>query len=270
MPDRSPAHRARSAARASPRRQRCLRSSPDRSRSVPSSALTSRISTCASPRSSDTFASRFASCAHFIRPAPCRRHLCVAGSGVGWAAMPSRRPAPTRRPPLWSPRTSALGAVLGLALLYWLHAALAPDSLGVWQDDAIYVSTAQALAEGQGYRHIELPDAPLQTKYPVLYPALLAPLVAIGGGIGAALFVPTALGAALLVALCGLYQRRVLGESSRTTLTLCALAALSPALFDFVRYAMSELVYAPLAVGALVCLDTDASDQASARRRQIA
>jgi hypothetical protein len=45
---------------------------------------------------------------------------------------------------------------------------------GVYHDDAIYVSTAKALAQGDGYRLINLPGAPIQTKYPVLYPALLS------------------------------------------------------------------------------------------------
>jgi len=45
---------------------------------------------------------------------------------------------------------------------------------GVFHDDGIYVSTAKALAEGQGYRLINLPQEPRQTKYPPLYPALLA------------------------------------------------------------------------------------------------
>lgn len=45
---------------------------------------------------------------------------------------------------------------------------------GVYHDDGIYVSTAKALAEGQGYRLINLPDTPAQTKYPPLYSILLA------------------------------------------------------------------------------------------------
>jgi hypothetical protein len=45
---------------------------------------------------------------------------------------------------------------------------------GNFQDDAIYVSTAKALAQGEGYRLINLPNSPVQTKYPFLYPALLA------------------------------------------------------------------------------------------------
>ena len=68
----------------------------------------------------------------------------------------------------------ALLATLSLALVYWAVAAGSPRALGLWQDDAIYVGTAKSLAEGTGYRHIELASEPLQTKYPFLYPAILA------------------------------------------------------------------------------------------------
>jgi hypothetical protein len=49
-----------------------------------------------------------------------------------------------------------------------------PGVTGVVHDDGVYVATARALATGQGYRLINLPDEPRQTKYPILYPALLA------------------------------------------------------------------------------------------------
>ncbi len=45
---------------------------------------------------------------------------------------------------------------------------------GTYHDDAIYVITAKALALGKGYRLIDLPMTPFQTKFPILYPALLA------------------------------------------------------------------------------------------------
>jgi len=45
---------------------------------------------------------------------------------------------------------------------------------GLYHDDGIYVITAKSLAEGKGYRLIQLPGAPRQTKYPILYPAILA------------------------------------------------------------------------------------------------
>ena len=47
---------------------------------------------------------------------------------------------------------------------------------GVYLDDGIYVSTAKSIASDQGYRLINLPGAPCQTKYPPLYPLILAGL----------------------------------------------------------------------------------------------
>ena len=51
---------------------------------------------------------------------------------------------------------------------------LSPGIIGLFHDDAVYVATAQSLAEGHGYRLANLPDAPAQTKYPPLFPQLLA------------------------------------------------------------------------------------------------
>ena len=68
--------------------------------------------------------------------------------------------------------------IIAWALLFCMLAAgamvMVPGVTGVFHDDGIYVSTAKALATGQGYRLINLPGTPLQTKYPPLYPALLA------------------------------------------------------------------------------------------------
>jgi hypothetical protein len=45
---------------------------------------------------------------------------------------------------------------------------------GAFHDDAIYLVSAKSLAEGHGYRILSLPGQPYQTKYPPLFPALLA------------------------------------------------------------------------------------------------
>ena len=45
---------------------------------------------------------------------------------------------------------------------------------GGYHDDGIYVTTAKAIATGQGYRIISLPYSPAETKYPPLYPFLLS------------------------------------------------------------------------------------------------
>src|SRR5262249_60220296 len=48
------------------------------------------------------------------------------------------------------------------------------DRFGGFHDDGIYVTTAKALASGNGYRIISLPGEPAETKYPPLYPFLLS------------------------------------------------------------------------------------------------
>src|SRR5688572_2759974 len=65
--------------------------------------------------------------------------------------------------------------VLGGVLLVWAYAiCIFLPSAGAFHDDGIYVVTARALAEGQGYRIISLPESPPQTKYPILFPWLLS------------------------------------------------------------------------------------------------
>jgi 4-amino-4-deoxy-L-arabinose transferase-like glycosyltransferase len=60
----------------------------------------------------------------------------------------------------------------GSCLLYF--AALAPERFGFYHDDGIYAVMAKSLASGHGYRIISLPDTPVQTKSPPLYPFLLS------------------------------------------------------------------------------------------------
>jgi hypothetical protein len=67
-------------------------------------------------------------------------------------------------------------AALGFAALVVLlgQRLMVEGVSGVYHDDGIYISTAKAIAQGDGYRLINLPDSPAQTKYPILYPALLS------------------------------------------------------------------------------------------------
>lgn len=63
-----------------------------------------------------------------------------------------------------------LVAILGVV---YLGSALSPHT-ALFHDDGIYLATAESLANHHGYRIASLPDEPYQTKYPPLYPALLA------------------------------------------------------------------------------------------------
>jgi hypothetical protein len=51
---------------------------------------------------------------------------------------------------------------------------MVPAVTGVFHDDGIYVSTAKSLALDHGYRLMNLPGNPTQTKYPPVYPAMLS------------------------------------------------------------------------------------------------
>lgn len=70
-------------------------------------------------------------------------------------------------------------------LVPWLLAALSmavvvaciePFPVGVFQDDGIYTVLAKSLATGQGYRYLNMPDAPNATHFPPAYPLFLAGL----------------------------------------------------------------------------------------------
>src|SRR5262245_26742017 len=53
-------------------------------------------------------------------------------------------------------------------------ALLQTPAAGTFHDDGVYLVTAKALAEGQGYRIITLPGELLHTRYPILFPWLVA------------------------------------------------------------------------------------------------
>jgi hypothetical protein len=167
-----------------------------------------------------------------------------------------------------SARLAALGAAAAAAL-YLALGANSPVSLGFFGDDAIYVATAKGLAEGRGYRHLALPGEPLQSKYPPLYPALLSLVLRARPDLPADypwLLLPGALAAAGTVALAALYWRRVLGASDRLVAFIAVLAALSPVWLAYIRFTMSELVYALFATAALLCLDAPAPGESGRRR----
>ncbi|MEW6130958.1 MAG: hypothetical protein AB1757_28260 [Acidobacteriota bacterium] len=66
-----------------------------------------------------------------------------------------------------------LALVLVVASFLYIY-SISPNSFGYYHDDSIYVVTAKALATGQGYRIISLPNEPVQTKSPPLHPLLLS------------------------------------------------------------------------------------------------
>lgn len=72
------------------------------------------------------------------------------------------------------PKDLIVAVFLALSSIALSYQYIVPEVCGVYHDDAIYVSTAKAIAQGDGYRLINLPNSPKQTKYPILYPLILA------------------------------------------------------------------------------------------------
>lgn len=169
----------------------------------------------------------------------------------------------------WVFATALLASVAGS---FWLLGMRAAFPVGFWGDDATYVATARSLAEGTGYRHIQLPGEPLQTRYPPLYPALLSGGFVWGEAFPAnlsRLLLPGAVAASGLWFMSLVYWRRVFQAPALLLWCAGALAIASPVVLAFVRYTMSDLVYGAFALGALLCLDSRNASASSRRNRAL-
>lgn len=151
-------------------------------------------------------------------------------------------------------------AVIGVFL-----AALAPSAylawtlrtmphLGFYHDDSIYWVSGRSLAMGDGYRIQSLPGQPYQTKYPPLYPALLAGIWKLDPRFPANLPLATLFSWLLfplfLAALWFLLQDYEFNRRERYLLML--MATLSPVAVVFSFSLMPELLFAALLLASLI------------------
>jgi hypothetical protein len=67
-----------------------------------------------------------------------------------------------------------LPVVILIVILPVYASYLVQPAAGYFHDDGVYLVNALSLASGHGFRTISLPDELFQTKYPFLYPAILA------------------------------------------------------------------------------------------------
>ena len=153
-------------------------------------------------------------------------------------------------------RVGLFGLVLlALAPSVWLAWTWrAMPHLGFYHDDSIYWVSAKSLATSGEYRIASLPNQPYQTKYPPLYPALLA-LVWKGNS-----SFPANLPAAMLVAWCVLPIYVLLfaqflkqfAFSPVERAVLCAIAALNPIATVFSASLMPDLLFTALLLASLL------------------
>ncbi len=145
-----------------------------------------------------------------------------------------------------------LAALAPSAYLAWTLRTM--PHLGFYHDDSIYWVSARSLATGDGYRIQSLPGQPYQTKYPPLYPALLASIWKINPRFPANLPLATLFSWLLLpLFLAALWWLlRDYGFSLRERYILLLMAALSPVTVVFSFSLMPELLFTALLLASLI------------------
>jgi len=157
------------------------------------------------------------------------------------------------------PRRRIVALVLLLAILgvyAWGVVAVHPTNFfGLSEDDAIYMSSAQALAQGRGYILESVPGTPPATKYPILYAWMLSRIWRVQAQFPANLTYGIALNVIfgcgyLTVAFVLLRKMGGLGEFEALGVT--AFCALHPVVVYYTANLLSEMPFAAVSLGAIL------------------
>ena len=157
---------------------------------------------------------------------------------------PTRGPAVARR--------CLIGVLLLAGALYVF--AMRPATFGSYHDDSIFVTTAKALATGQGYRVISLPGEPIQAKSPPFHPFLLSLIWRAAPGFPENIFWMMLLSVAATICFLGLVWRYIASRGYGTmwqALISVTLVAMNWRTVVLAGGVYSEMIYAALSVGAL-------------------
>ncbi|MGO9268651.1 MAG: ArnT family glycosyltransferase [Terriglobia bacterium] len=162
-------------------------------------------------------------------------------------------------PKFWLPWV-CLAVTLILYLVYLRH--LRPERwFGASHDDAVYFSSAKALAQGRGYIIPGLPGSPPETKEPVLYPWLLSWVwrcrPSFPANIVPAAWMTAFFGCWFLVAAFQLL-RKLTGVGDWPALVMVTLCAFQPHFLLFSRCLMSDVPFMALAFTAALAGDVAA------------
>lgn len=149
---------------------------------------------------------------------------------------------------------SAVAASVFVAWAYWT--ALHAPAVGMFHDDGIYAVTAKSLASGRGYRIVSLPTEIAQTKYPILFPALLAVVWKLSPRFPENLFWLKLVPFIFTLAWGALAYRLFREEtgSAGAAMTLTGWMAVAPWVLFLGTALLSETLFAALMTGALVLL----------------
>ncbi len=141
----------------------------------------------------------------------------------------------------------------GLTTVMAVHA---PPQVGFTEDDGIYLTTARALADGRGYRHLSLPGEPYQTKYPILNPLSLAAVWRAFPGFPENVVAAQVLNGVFAFAACLLVYvvlRRGWHLSPWLSGAALTVTATNPNWWGLVQLTMSEHLFGLWTAGALAC-----------------
>jgi hypothetical protein len=122
------------------------------------------------------------------------------------------------------------------------------------------VSTAKALAEGKGYRLINYPGSPAQTKYPILYPMLLALIWKVWPNFPQNIFVMKLLSlviGALAIGISYLYLVRYNYCPRSVAFTSCLICGTTPSFLFFSTNTLSEIPFLLLILFSLWTLERE-------------
>ena len=161
-------------------------------------------------------------------------------------------------------KPTLLFALIGLVAVI-LYAVLVTPTLGdVGGDSAQYLSLAESLSNGTGYRDLHLPTAPRHAHYPPGFALLLAPI--------AALFGPQAFfEAKLLVVVCAalslVFAASLLHKKHGLAISLLAIAVAGFSL-SFVLQAMR--IHSEMPFAALMFASLFAHERGTSRSRWVA
>ena len=144
-------------------------------------------------------------------------------------------------------------------------------AVGLFHDDGIYAVTSRALAEGEGYRLVDLPHEPAQTKYPPLFPLVLATVWKLTPDFpeNTALLklVPFVFGLLWLYLSYRLLRKLALSRSISFAVVVAVAAA--PSTMYLSTTLLSETLFAALCMGSLLFAETLNTAKSSLRTRVI-
>jgi 4-amino-4-deoxy-L-arabinose transferase-like glycosyltransferase len=152
-----------------------------------------------------------------------------------------------------------LAAVAALATAVTFDARLNTNG-----DNAQFLVLGESILQGRGLAHVNAPDNAPHTKYPPLYPLLLAGVLALfPEGLLPAKLLSAALGVACAPLLYVLARRR-LGD--RLALGAALAAAVSPHILEFSHITLSEIPYLFFSLAALLLVERTIDAPRATRR----